>query len=153
MTTLSPSMIRLSGERKIQLEEIAQLTGVTSLSAAIGELMKFARTQGLVTHTIPGVDIRAASDGLLISFDGRTHIPFSHAGVASLTATIRDFVNDTAPAGVFVDMDHNYNVSRRGTSFKVAIPIGSATTKTWAADIALDFADLIEAESLKTRTA
>lgn len=151
MTALTPSMIRLSGERKMQLEEIAQLTGAASLSAAIGELIKFARNQGLVTHTIPGVDIRAASDGLLISFDGKTHTPFTHEGVASLAATIRSYVTDRD--GVFGDMDHNYSVSRRGTSFKVAIPFGKPTTKTWAADIALDFADLIEAESAKARTA
>lgn len=151
MTTLSPSMIRLSGERKIQLEEIAQLTGAASLSAAIGELIKFARTQGLVDHTIPGVTIRAASDGLLISFDGKTHTPFTHEGVALLAATIRNFVKDSE--SVLLAMDQNYSVSRRGTSFKVAIPDSKATTKTWAADIALDFADLIEAESAKARTA
>jgi hypothetical protein len=150
---ITPTNMRLSGERRIQLEEIAQLTGAASLSAAIGKLLEFARTQGLVDQSIPGVTIRAASDGLLISFDGKTHTPFTHDGVASLAATIRDFVNDTAPAGVFVDMDQNYSVLRRGTSFKVAIPIGSATRKTWAADIALDFADLIEAESAKARTA
>ncbi len=148
---ITPTNMRLSGERKIQLEEIAALTGAASLSAAIGELIKFARIQGLVEHKIPGVQIRAATDGLLISFDGKTHTPFTHVGVASFAATIRDTVNDSA--GVFGDAEHNYSVSRRGTSFKVSVPSYSGTPKTWAADIALDFADLIEAESAKARIA
>ncbi|MEH6647975.1 hypothetical protein [Sulfitobacter sp.] len=153
MTILSPGHIRLSGERKAQLEEIAELTGAASLSAAIGELIKFARTQGLVDHTIPGVQIRAASDGLLICFDGKAQTPLTHEGVAALTATIREFVDGKESPGAFGYVDHNYSVSRRGTSLKVAIPSGEATTKTWASDIASDFADLIEAESAKARAA
>lgn len=153
MNDFSATMIRLSGERKIQLEEIAQLTGAASLSAAIGELMKTARAQGLVDHTIPGVVINSFDDGLAIAFDGATPTGFSHKGVAALAATIRDFVNGTAEAGVFVNLHHDYSVSRRGTSFKISIPANSENPKTWAADVALDFVDLIEAESAKARAA
>ena len=153
MTIFSPGHIRLSGERKAQLEEIAELTGAASLSAAIGELIKFARTQGLIAHTIPGVTIRAASDGLLICFDGKTHVPLTHECVAALVATIREFIASGESAGAFGFTDCNYSVSRRGTSFKVAIPDSKATTKTWAVDIASEFADLIEAESARARAA
>lgn len=153
MNDFSATMIRLSGERKSQLEEIAQLTGAASLSAAIGELMKIARAQGLVDHTIPGVVINSFGDGLAIAFDGAAPTAFSHEGVATLAATIRSFVNGTAEAGVFVNVDHDYSVSRRGTSFKVCIPANSASPKTWAADVALDFADLIEVESAKAYVA
>ena len=115
--------------------------------------MKIARAQGLVDHTIPGVEINSFSDGLAIAFDDATPTGFSHEGIAALAATIRDFVNGTAEAGVFVNLDHDYSVSRRGTSFKLSIPANSASPKTWAADVALDFADLIEVESVKAYVA
>tara|TARA_R100000935_G_scaffold43359_1_gene65729 strand:- start:3445 stop:3882 length:438 start_codon:yes stop_codon:yes gene_type:complete len=145
--------MRLSGERKIQLEEIAQLTGAGSLSAAIGELIKLARTQGMVDHSIPGVTINSFDDGLAIAFDDASPTGFSHDGVEALAATIRDYVQGTAEGGVCCNMDHDYSVSRRGSSFKVAIPMNSANPKTWAADIALEFADLIEAECEKAKNA
>jgi hypothetical protein len=151
MKDFPATMIRLSGERKFQLDQIAQLTGASSMSAAIGELMKLARAQGLVAHTIPGVTINSFGDGLAIAFDDAAPTGFSHEGVASLAATIRNTVNDSS--GVFGDADHDYFVSRRGTSFKVSIPSNCGTPKTWAADVALDFADLIEAESAKARAA
>ena len=152
-TNITPTNLRLSGERKIQLEEIAQLTGAGSMSAAIGELIKLAREQGLVDHGIPGVTINSFCDGMAISFDDATPTSFSHEGVAALAATIREFVNGAEQAKVTYNLDHDFSVSRRGTSFKVAIPENSATPKTWAADIALEFADLIEAESMKAKAA
>ena len=121
------------------------------MSATIGKLIEIARAQGLVAHTLPGVAVNSFDDGLAIAFDGAAPIGFTHDGVASLAATIRSFVNDSA--GVFGDANYDYSVSRRGTSFKVSIPANSASPKTWAADVALDFADMIEAESAKARAA
>jgi len=153
MKDLSATMIRLSGERKIQLDQIAQMTGATSMNAAIGKLIELARAQGLVDHTTPGVTINSFGDGMAIAFNDATPTAFSHEGIAALVATIRDYVDGTAKAGTFVSKDHNYSVLRRGSSFKVAIPASSASPKTWAADVALDFADMIEAESAKARAA
>ena len=151
MNDFPATMIRLSGERKIQLEEIAHLTDAASMSAAIGKLIELARAQGLVNHSIPGVTINSFADGLAITFGDASPVKFSHDGVASLAATIRNFVSGTADAGVFVNVDHDYCVARRGTSFKVSVPATSTSPKTWAADIALDFADRIEAECVKAR--
>ena len=123
------------------------------MSATIGKLIELARAQGLVDHTIPGVTINSFGDGLAIAFNDATPTGFSHEGIAALVATIRDFVNGTAQSKMVHNLDHDFSVSRQGTSFKVAVPVNGPNVKTWSADIAMDFADLIEVESVKADVA
>ncbi len=144
MTT--QTMMRISYERKLQLEEFAQALGGKSMNEAVGKLIQLAREQGLVEHSIPGVYVRVASDGLVISFADGKHVPFSRDGAECLVSTIREFVDGVEAGKCVINMDHDFEVTRRGGAIKVSMPIGDTVTKTWAPDIALDFAALIEAQ-------
>jgi hypothetical protein len=148
MTTYPPTMIRLSGERKSQLQAVADALGAASLSAAIGQLIGYAQADGLIGHDLPGVKINRLSDGLAVAFDDAIPTVFSPEAAKQLASTIRSFVDGSEKSKCVISMEHDFSVARRGVAFTVTIPFAkNGTTKVWAADVALDFAAMIEREA------
>lgn len=142
------TMIRVAGERKAQLEQFAASQGV-SMSAALGKLVKAIQDQGLIDHDIPGVRIDRLADGLAVAFDDHQPTGFSQDAALQLAAVVRSFVDGTERSKTVASVDNDYVVSRRGSAFTVLIPFVDGVTKTWGADLALEFADLLEATAHK----
>ncbi|MFN3663091.1 hypothetical protein [Yoonia sp.] len=138
-------LIRIAPERKTQLEELAAAFGTKSMSATIGELMRIAREAGEIKHAIPGVRINKLQDGFTISFDDSTPVGFTVDQMKSLVGLIHLVVYNNDQTGRVADRAKKFTVTRQGAAFKVAIP-ADGIVKIWTADIALDFADLMESE-------
>ncbi|PVA06107.1 hypothetical protein [Thalassorhabdomicrobium marinisediminis] len=146
-SALTSTKIHIGGERKIQLEEFAAAQHAP-LSAAIGHLIKFAQNQGMISHGIPQVQVRRATDGIAVAFDDQIPIGFAPSAAKELAEVVRTYADGSHTSKVFMNLDHDYEISRQGRGVTITIPLGGVK-KTWAPDLAHEFADLLDAEAAK----
>jgi hypothetical protein len=136
-------------ERAFQLRELADALGNKTMSETLQALFQAARDQGLIKgHSILGVDVKinTQSNGLVIQFDEQEPAGFTFDAALALAATVRQFVNGTNTTPLLLDTDHEFSVQRQGRGLIVALAVSrDAPQKAWNADIAAEFADLIEA--------
>tara|TARA_R100000935_G_C2841561_1_gene171396 strand:- start:2434 stop:2907 length:474 start_codon:yes stop_codon:yes gene_type:complete len=138
--------VAMPTERAFQLRELADALGGATMSETLQKLFQAARDQGLIKgHSIPGVRINALSDGVVIQFDDQERAGFTFDAALALADTVRQFANGTNTTPLFVDMDHEFAVRRKGRGLIVTLnTLEGASEKAWNADIAAEFADLIE---------
>lgn len=136
--------VQLSTERALKLKDLAGALGLTSMSAVVGELLKLAAEQGLVSHDLPGIELRRLSDGISIRFDDSERIGFSFAAARSMADTLRGYVEGSAHAAEPVHRDEGFLVSRRGNGIAVQLKGPAGPQKIFSRDVAKDFASLIE---------
>lgn len=139
--------VTMPEERMFQLRELADAMGGASMSETMKALFEAARAQGLIqNHTLPGVTINALSNGIVIQFDYGTRAPFSFEGARALAETIRQFVAGENDRTLQTNSAHNFSVQRKGRGIAVTISLSETPQiKNWNADIAAEFADLIDA--------
>lgn len=138
MNNRPTSALQLSRERVDQIRELRTSMGGATASAAIGQLLAWAREQGHVPQGIPGLRVNAFLDGLAIAFDDDQPTPFSAAAASALAKGVREIA---ANGGALINLDADFGVSRAGAGVRVVI---GATTRTFAVDVAQEFADLID---------
>ncbi|QFS82351.1 hypothetical protein [Roseivivax sp. THAF197b] len=144
--------IALPLERYQQLVDLRDLLNAPSFSAAIGELIKTFAEIGKIEHSLPGVDIRAATDGFVIRFDGTTAAGMSYEDAMHLVGAIREYLADTKPRKTaLAHPTRDFIVKGIGRSVAIQF-IKRKITKQFAPDIAADFADLLERNIAQANT-
>lgn len=147
MTTPTRHNIMLPEERMVALRDLADQLGGVSMSATLKALFAAARAQGLIKdHTIPGVTVNSFKDGIAVRFDDGEYASLTLAAARQLAATIRQFVEGSITAPL-ADLDNDFSVRRKGRGIIVAINAMTEveSSKVWNSDIALEFADLLDA--------
>jgi hypothetical protein len=149
MTIKTNTNISIPTERAFQLRELADALGGATMSETLQKLFQAARNQGLIkSQSIPGVDVKinTQSDGLLIQFDEQEPASFTFDAALALAATVRQFANGTNTIPLLADMDHEFSVQRKGSGLRITLNmVKGPSKKAWNADLAADFADLVEA--------
>lgn len=141
MTNLT--QIKLPDDRVQQLRKLAEAQG-TSLSGAVGGLMKLLYAHTEVEHDIPSIKVNAFPDGLAIQFPKSKVTEFSFAAATRMADVIREFVAGEHTAKKFVGgPDGPFEIWRKGNAIKIAIPLQSPE-KNFTRDLAEEFADLLE---------
>jgi hypothetical protein len=136
--------VTMPEERMFQLRELSEQLGNVSMSETMNALFAAARAQGLIKgHSIPGVTINALSDGIVIQFDDGAHVPFSFEGAIALANTVKQFVAGSNTESLITDEGHDFSVQRKGRG--IIVTITPKSSKAWNADLAAEFADLMEA--------
>ena len=135
--------IGLPVERAIQLERLRVAIGADSLSRVFRGLIESARMAGLVTHDLPGVEVRRATDGLAVKFDGGTHEGLSFDQAADLARHLRAFsVGENLRTVEAVE--GVYHVNNAGRGVQVSLGADSTCERIFARDVLLDLADLLD---------
>ncbi|MER3357843.1 MAG: hypothetical protein RLQ73_28275, partial [Hoeflea sp. D1-CHI-28] len=135
-------------DRAQQLRNLATAKG-TSLSGAVGALMKLLYEHTETEHNIPSVEVNVLADGLAIRFPNSPTTGFSFDAAAKIADAVREYL-DGQHAGEknahLTDPDTHANsfaIWRRGNSIKIAIPM-NAPEKNFTHDLAEEFADLLD---------
>ena len=139
--------VQVHRERYTQLRILNRAFGGgddTPLASVIRNVFAYAAKQGLVVHEIPGVRINALSDGIAVGFDKAAPTGFSQDGGRALAETIRTYIAGTNTEKRIVNMNHGFSVFRIGGAIAICIGDISKPVRTWPADLAEDFAALIE---------
>ena len=123
------------------------------MSETLQQLFQAARDQGLIKgHDLPGVRVNALSDGLVIRFDDQEPADFTFDAALALADTVRQFANGTNDGTLSANTDHEFAVRRKGRGLIITLnTVEGASEKAWNADIATEFADLIEAAVAEKR--
>lgn len=141
--------IRLPKDRADQLRKFAQDTNDSTISAALGRLMKMARDHGLIEHGIPSVKINSLKDGLAIKFDGGETVGFAFKDAQRMSDEIcrclRGENGGTKIIHLCQTHGGSFSVNGRGNAIAVSIPL-DAKPKMFTRDLASEFADLLEHE-------
>lgn len=140
--------IRLPKDRADQLRQFAQGMDDSTISAAVGNLLKLAREQGLVQHGIPSVTINAFPDGLAIRLGEGKTVGFSTADAKAIASTLRDFLENRTESKrgeivVRMSKSGSFSVLGRGNGVKIAMPVG-AEPFIFTRDLVEELADLID---------
>jgi len=149
----SLASIRLPKDRIKQLREFCDTMGGKTLSAGLGELLKFARNQGIIRHTIPSVQLNAFPDGVALTIEDNKSQGFSHAEVVQIATQIRQCVekrNGGDKTGFLSETQGGTALiyGRGGQTVAVCIPMNTEP-KMFTLDLASDLADLLEETARK----
>jgi hypothetical protein len=137
-----PISLRLDHRRLEQLKAIStalQLTNAGTIASMIREKI----AAGVIPDVIPGILVEKVADGIRIAIDDNPvqTLVADHARV--LAGTIRAVANGD-PTPRHINLDYDFSVARRGTGIMIAIPFVNGDEASFPADLALDFAELIE---------
>ncbi|WP_417724198.1 hypothetical protein [Salipiger sp.] len=140
--------VAVAPERHAQLVELRDHFGYASLSETIRDLIAAFRDVHRLPHTIPGIDLHRAANGLVLTIgDERLGLSFdrARARAIAIATAIRDFIaEDRAPrrSEVYVSGPeaHDFAVTGRGPA--VILRIGSVERR-FRPDVAAALADLL----------
>lgn len=132
-------------ERHLQLQEVAEAFGTSNISETIGQMLHHLARLGVVTTTLPGIEINRLSDGLVIIVEGGKPLGLNPTQAATLAENLRRYVSADTRLGTLVNLDDDYAIARKGNGMKLCIPFESGEWKTLAYDLALELADKIDA--------
>lgn len=143
-----PPKISLSFERHAQLSELRDALGLQSYSETVGKLLAAVRPLYEIPHTIPGVGMFVIDEGVSLRFDNGKRIGLSHDGARLLAKLIREYVADPKPRKTaLISAEHLFAVRGVGRAVAVCLPADTKSPKLFAPDLALEFADLLEAKA------
>ncbi|UWR59106.1 hypothetical protein [Phaeobacter inhibens] len=140
---MSSPAIKLAPERHAQIKAISAALNHQTLSETIAHFVNTEIEKGTIPPGIEGVNIRPDDDGLRIGFDEAPTVTFSDEAVADLASTLRDFTDAEKRAEKLVNMQHNYQIEKKGNGVKLTIPFTGKVTKSFPRDLARDLADLL----------
>ena len=138
--------LAVPSERAEQMRQLAVDLGNVSMSATFAALFKAARETGLIRNLdLPGVDVHALSDGVMIRFDQGASVPFTFNAASALAATVRQFASGANDLPFVSATDHNFTVRRKGNGIIVEITTADSTEKkSFNSDLANEFCELLE---------
>lgn len=143
MSKLPFATMSIGRTRQFHLMELATAIGALSVNEALGQLVRSFADEGLISGTIPGVKINAASDGIVIRLLDNEPVGFTPTAARDLATFLRGYASGDR-LGTSENPKHNFAIWRRGRqSLRVAIPMG-APELSIAQDIGFDLADHID---------
>jgi hypothetical protein len=113
-----------------------------SNAGVISDLIREKIRLGLIPADIPGITVQRDGDRVRVSLSPGKEVTFSLVGARVLAQTIRGVIDGTEAAHT-INMDHDFDVSRKGTGIRISIPFASEPI-AFPPDLAEDLAVLIE---------
>ncbi|MCD1634540.1 hypothetical protein K7H91_12230 [Martelella mediterranea] len=135
----STDTIHVSPRRIDQLKAIAAARN-TSVSDAIGHMIRKEIAEGTIPANIPGIVIKRTDAGVSVQLDDGPVKVMSVKSAVNLVEAIRDSV---ALGRKIVGPTCGYSIEPRGRGFKLFVP-DPGEGISLSGDLALDIADQIE---------
>lgn len=134
--------IVLPPERFRQLLDIRDTHGFASMSDALRELIRTFHDQHRIPHSIPGIEIYRASDGITIRFDSQEPFGMTLEAAQALADAIRAYGAQVGPRKKCV-VSADFEVSGFGRAVTIKWP-HQTEARQMAPDVASEFADILE---------
>lgn len=144
--------VQIPQERLLQLKELAEALGGTTMSATLGKLFELARSEGLITSGIPGIDINVLSDGIVLCFDDTHRVPLTFGQAEELTAILSTSAAEQRPETAAGRTPLPVQVTRKGNGVVLSADDHSTPLKILSKDLALEFADVLAGQLQGNRT-
>lgn len=135
--------VQIPQERLAQLKELASALGGATMSATLGKLLELARSEGLVTSGIPGIDINVLSDGIVLSFDDTHRVPLTWSQAEQIVAILSTNAVEQRPETSACRTRLPLQVTRKGNGVVLSVDDHAAPLKILSKDLALEFAEVL----------
>lgn len=135
--------VQIPQERLAQLKELADALGGATMSATLGKLLELARSEGLVTSGIPGIDINVLSDGIVLSFDDTHRVPLTWRQAEEIVTALSTNGAEQRPETAAGRTSLPLQVTRKGNGVVLAAADHAAPLKILSKDLALEFAEVL----------